>query len=211
MKTPPAQISLCLLMALFAMAACVAPRRSTSNEVSNSNSYPSYPAASPRTAAGEAARMRAENSKRLEANLSQYASPPSSSRLTGRPYINGKVIALSKDQEDTEYRMNNGLVGGDSNDAVARSPEEVGTVVLVKYRRQKFATYTTTSSGNIPGYVMLADLVIVDRTIGAVIYRKTFRGERPEEYVSITRGASEVVGNDPTDKISEFLEKLPHK
>lgn len=207
MRTPPAKMILCLLSGLAVALACANSNRN-SKSVNLANTHPDYKAPSPRTAAEEAEHLRAENRKRLDANISEYATAPASSRLTGRPYINGKVIALSRDQEDKEYTQDSGLISGSD---LASSPEEVGTVILVKNHKQKFGTYTTTSSGNIPGYVLLADVVIVDRSIGAVIYRKTFRGDRPEDLVNITRGASEVTGSDPRDKISEFLEKLPHK
>jgi hypothetical protein len=206
MKNPPSWKFLCLLLVAL-LSSCASPKSSSS--VNITNTHPNYAAPSPRTAAEEAQRQKQENFKRLQAKIPDFAIAPSSSRISGRPYISGKAIALSMDQEEKEYSLDSGLISG--SDVVAESPEEVGTVFLVKTRKQRYGTYTTTSSGNIPGYVIVADLVIVDRGLGAVIYRKTFRGERPEDYVTITRYASEVVGSDPRDKVSEFLEKLPRK
>jgi len=206
MPNPPSWKFLCLLLALL-VTSCVEPKRTSS--VNITNTHPEYKAPAPRTAAEEAQHQKQENFKRLQAKIPDFAIAPASSRISGRPYINGKAIALSMEQEEKEYSLDSGLISG--TDMVAESPEEVGTVVLVKTRKQKYGTYTTTSSGNIPGYVIVADLVIVDRGLGAVIYRKTFRGDKPEDYVTITRGASEITGSDPRDKVSEFLEKLPRK
>jgi hypothetical protein len=121
------------------------------------------------------------------------------------------LIALSQDLEETGYTKDIGLISGYGDLDIAGSPEEVGTVVLVKFRRQKFGTYTTSGEDHIPGYVLIADLIIVDRSIPAIIYRRTFRGKRPEEFVDIRAGTDEIVGEDPREAISEFLEKLPRK
>ena len=207
MKSPLSSLLSLLLLLIVALACASSNRNSNSKSVDLTNTHPNYSAPSPRTAVEEAQHLKEENSKRLRANLSEYGSPPSSSRLTGRPYINGKAIALSKDQEDKEYSLDSRLI----NSGEAESPEEVGTVVLVKNHQQKIGTYVTDSGRRIPGFVIVADLVIVDRSLGAVIYRKTFRGDRPEIEVTISPGASEVTGSDPRDKISEFLEKLPRK
>src|SRR6185503_4813220 len=115
-----------------------------------------------------------------------------------------------KDADQKEYTLDRSLLS-EATTVIAESPEEVGTVVLVTTRRQKFATYTITGSDHIPAYILFADLTIVDRSIPAVIYKKTFKGERPEEVVDVSRYETEIVGTDPTYKISEFLAKLPHR
>lgn len=198
------KILLCLL-AVVVTTACV-----TRNSNNSSRSTYERPSPSPTSTVDEIARLKSENNRRLNDNISEYARLPGSSRLTGQPYINGKAIALSKDTEDKEYSLDRGLLS-EATTVVAESPEEVGTVVLVTTRKQKFATYTITGSDHIPAYIMIADLTIVDRSIPAVIYKKTFRGERPAEVVDVSRNETEIVGTDPTDKISEFLGKLPHR
>jgi hypothetical protein len=207
MKTPPAKMILCLLAGLFIALACASSNRN-SKSLTLKDIHPNDKSPSPKTAAEEAQQKKSADLKRLQASVSEYAKLPGSSRLTGRPYITGKAIAISKDQEEEEYGLDRSVLSGTDE---AESPEEVGTVILIKNHKQKFGTYTTTSSGTIPGYVLLADVVIVDRSLGAVIFRKTFRGDRPGDLVNITRGASEVTGSGPDDKIREFLEKLPHK
>lgn len=204
MKEPKLKTLLCLL-AVLVTTGCA-------SSTTNTNSRSAYKAPSPSPTSGidEAARLKAENNRRLQENTSEYARLPGSSRLTSRPYINGKAIALSKDAEDKEYTLNGGLLS-EAVTVVAESPEEVVTVVLVTFRKQKFGTYTTTGFDHIPGYIRLADLTIVDRSIPAVIYKKTFRGERPQEFVDISRYASEIVGTNPSNQVSEFLGKLPHR
>jgi len=195
---------LCLL-AVLVTTACATRTANT-----NSPSIYEMPSPSPTSTVDEIARLKSENQRRLQENVSEYARLPGSSRMTGQPYINGKAIALSKDTEDKEYSLDGGLLS-EATTVVAESPEEVGTVVLVTRRRQKFATYTITGSDHIPAYILFADLTIVDRSIPAVIYKKTFRGERPEEVVDVSRYETEIVGTDPSNKISEFLGKLPHR
>ena len=202
MKGPGKKTLLCLL-AVLVTTACA-------TRTANTNSRSTYEMPSPTSTVDEVARLKSENQRRLQENVSDYARLPGSSRLTGQPYINGKAVALSKDNENKEYSLDRVLLG-EATTVVAESPEEVGTVVLVTHRRQKFATYTITGADHIPAYILLADLTIVDRSIPAVIYKKTFRGERPQEVVDVSRFQTEIVGSNPTNKISEFLGKLPHR
>ena len=188
-------------MAFLMIAGCATRQASV-----NTNFRRDYPAPSPSPTIDEVARRQAENSRRLNDNIVEYARLPSSSQMTGRPYINGRAIGLSKDPEDKEFELDRSLL---DDNLTAESPEEVGTVVLVTYRKQKFGTYITDNSERLPGYVMLADLIIVDRSIPAMIYKKTFRGGRPEDLVDLSRYETEVVGDSPSDKVTEFLGKLP--
>jgi hypothetical protein len=202
MKGPGIKTLLCLLAVLMTTACAT--------RTANTNSRSTYEMPSPTSTVDEIARLKSENQRRLQENVSEYARLPGSSRMTSQPYINGKAIALSKDSEDKEYSLDSGVLS-EATTVVAESPEEVGTIVLVTHRRQKFATYTITGSDHIPAYILFADLTIVDRSIPAVIYKKTFRGERPEEVVDVSRYETEIVGTNPSYKISEFLGKLPHR
>jgi hypothetical protein len=195
MKIAPIRTTLFLLAVLITMDC------SSSKPTINTNFRRNYPTPTPAPTVDPSI----ENTRRLGENTAEYARLPSSSRMTGSPYFNGRAIALTKDAEEKEYRQDYSLL---DNDVRAESPEDVGTVVLVTYRRQKFGTYTTTGYDHLPGYVMVGELTIVDRSIPAVIYRKTFRGERPGENVDISMSQTEIVGTEPTDKISEFLSKL---
>jgi len=195
---------LCML-AILLTTACA-------NRSANTNSRSPYerPTPLPTSTIDEIARLKTENQRRLQDNVAEYARLPGSSQMTGQPYINGKAVALSKDADQKEYTLDRSLLS-EATTVIAESPEEVGTVVLVTTRRQRFATYTITGSDHIPAYILFADLTIVDRSIPAVIYKKTFKGERPEEVVDVSRYETEIVGTDPTYKISEFLAKLPHR
>ncbi|PYS70291.1 MAG: hypothetical protein DMF69_14030 [Acidobacteria bacterium] len=125
-------------MAFLMIAGCATRQASV-----NTNFRRDYPAPSPSPTIDEVARRQAENSRRLNDNIVEYARLPSSSQMTGRPYINGRAIGLSKDPEDKEFELDRSLL---DDNLTAESPEEVGTVVLVTYRKQKFGTYITDDS-----------------------------------------------------------------
>lgn len=201
-------VSLKIILCLAALTLALACARNSANSTST---HSDRKASAPRTAAEEAQHGKDENLKRLEASLPKFTKAPSAARLTGHPYFNGKAVALSKYPEDKDYGLDNTLILTTRSNVIADAPEEIRTIVLVTYRKQQVGTYTTTSSGKIPAFLLVADLVIIDRSLGAVIFRKTFKGDPPESNLTVTRGATQVVGADPAEKVRAFLEQLPRK
>jgi hypothetical protein len=91
-------------------------------------------------------------------------------------------------------------------------------VALVDYKREPGDPFKLIEENRIvPSYILNAEMTLVDNSIPAVIYRKTFKGEKPKPQISntntvyIKKGASEVVGEKPLQQVQKFLNDLPHK
>jgi hypothetical protein len=89
---------------------------------------------------------------------------------------------------------------------------------LVEYKREPSGTYEIPEEKRtVPGYILNAEVTIIDHSIPAVIYRKTFKGEKPKSLLSdsntifVNKGAREVLGEKPIDEIEKYLNGLPSK
>lgn len=89
---------------------------------------------------------------------------------------------------------------------------------LVEYKREPTDAYKIVEEDRtVPAYILNADVTIIDYSIPAVIYRKTFKGEKPKNYtgdtntVYVNKGAQEVLGEKPIREIEKFLNSLPLK
>jgi hypothetical protein len=70
------------------------------------------------------------------------------------------------------------LWGSDrAKELMAEAPEQVGTVVVLNYSNEKTDSYKiANSNGGIAGYREVCEVIVIDRSIPAVIHRETFRG-----------------------------------
>lgn len=88
---------------------------------------------------------------------------------------------------------------------------------LVQYRRQPEGEYEVVGQQRkVPGYRLDAELFLVDHAAKAVVYRKNFRGPKPQNYAGDTgnvysNSSNEVVGAKPIRDIEKFLNELPYK
>lgn len=148
--------------------------------------------------------------------LSEISQIPAQERLTKTPYKkDSQLPLLEKMESEKDYRLNDGL----GADALTGEYPAANTlsVAFVEYKKEQVDTYTLPEDKTVvPGYILVGHLTLVDNSIPAVIYRKTFRGEKAKgltdsNTVFIQKGVKEVVGRKPTDEIRKFLDALPRK
>lgn len=145
----------------------------------------------------------------------EYSQIPATTNLTKQPYIKGKIRILSKDPGEPGYRGYDLKI---SEDRLAKSPDEVGTIVLLDFKKTRFGTYQEVmpSNGDKParvnGYFWTCDMTVIDRTIPAVIYKETFKGDKPDQWVSSDKATADSVnGAKPESSIIYFLNSAPVK
>lgn len=93
-----------------------------------------------------------------------------------------------------------------------QNPAEVGTVILLKCDEISLGNYATfggSGSQRIPVFGWKCEVTIVDRSIPAVIHRKTFQN-KSEELKLITKNEKDEVREPPPyNEINEFLRSIP--
>lgn len=97
-------------------------------------------------------------------------------------------------------------------------PANTLIVALVDYKKVDDGPYVLVEKNiNIPGFRLDAEVTLIDHTIPAVIYKKTFKGEKPKSSLSssndlyVKEGDREIVGKKPFEEIQKFLAELPFK
>lgn len=150
----------------------------------------------------------ASNMQRLRDNIYLYAQPPSRASITKNPYITGKVFVLSRDDSKDKYTDESPYDLRSAN-LLAKSPEDLGTIILLNYRKVFVGNYYTDSGKTVPGYTWRCEMTVIDNTIPAVIARRTFKGPPLEREVMINQYAYEITGDRPDSDVYEYLAGLP--
>lgn len=150
----------------------------------------------------------AANMQRLRDNIYLYAQPPSQAKITKHPYITGKVLVLSRDDSKDKYTDESPYDLSSAN-LLAKSPDDLGTIILLNYRRVFVGNYITDSGKTVPGYTWRCEMTVIDNTIPAVIARRTFKGPSLEREVMIREYEYEIEGDRPDSEIYEYLAGLP--
>ncbi|CAN5647885.1 hypothetical protein BH20ACI4_BH20ACI4_30630 [soil metagenome] len=87
-------------------------------------------------------------------------------------------------------------------------------MILEKCEEISLGSYNGSITGKdsekIPAYGWKCEITIVDKTIPAVVYRKTFQNKL-EELKLISGSGKEDRAAPPSNEIGEFLESLPQK
>ncbi len=171
----------------------------------------------------------------LDSKADEYAKLPKKLQIIAQPYLKGKIFVVESREKyfhaydftstgcrfSKECRSDAGCSPTSVDkfqDVRARTIEEVQTVALISCRKVKRADYERMSGSKkdekIPGYDIACELVLVDRTIPAVIHKKTFNSELLafEEGSSLAlNGGKELVARTPYDEMDSFLLALPRK
>ena len=148
--------------------------------------------------------------------LGEISQIPAQEQLTKTPYRKGSQLPLlEKMESEKDYQLTGGIVEDFSTGEYPAA--NTLSIAYVDYKKEQVDTYTVPEDKTtVPGYIMVGNLTLVDNSIPAVIYRKTFRGEKAKgltdnNTVFIPKGSKEVVGKKPTDEIRKFLDALPRK
>ncbi|MCA1619089.1 MAG: hypothetical protein LC795_07210 [Acidobacteria bacterium] len=158
-----------------------------------------------------------ENRDRLTARLDEFTQVPPREQLTEPPYIKGRALIVtikndppSKLQEDPVYW------GGPNQDKaralMAESPEQVETVVLLNYSKEKADSYQIVGEkGGVAGFREVCELVVIDRSIPAVVHRKTFRAPDLPSATSISDKQTDVTSSVSLDTVRSYIVNLPRR
>jgi hypothetical protein len=171
----------------------------------------------------------------LDSRADEFGRLPKKTELTTEPYLKGKLFVVD-DRDKRLYAYDFSPTGcryskecqrdagcsptsfDQFQEVRARSAEEVQTVALISCRKVKHGDYKRTGGPNqgetIPGFDINCEVAVVDKTIPAVIYKKTFNSEllmlENETALSLS-GTKELVASTPYREIDKFLLDLPRK
>jgi hypothetical protein len=187
----------------------------------------------------ERERLARENMARLRSTADEYSRLLSKTQLAREPYLKNKLVILEQSQSSKTlegkklddfdknrerswniYELDSSSYTGGytklkEKKLLALSPEEVGTIVFLKFRVDKVGMYNLSSGeekvGTIPAFQWSCDLTLVDRSIPAIVYKKNFKGEEPEFYKRVSSNTTHIAGPKPNKEIDEFLSNLPQK
>ena len=149
---------------------------------------------------------------RLQARLDEFSQIPPREQLTNQPYIKGRVLVVTKKpgmsasmtQEPYYWTSDR------AKDLLAQTPEQVGTVAVLNFSKEEAGTYKVVEgSGGVSAFREVCELILIDRSIPAVIHRKTFRGPDPRSATSISQHQAEVVTPVDLTELRNYIMKLP--
>ena len=161
-----------------------------------------------------------ESRRRLREQVPQFAQIPERAQLTDQPYIRGRLLVLSKRPSNSYHVLENDQMfwHGDAQsirEVMAESPEQVETVALLSYRYESVGRYRVPDrSGTdrlVNADVEICELILIDRSIPAVIHRRDFRGTDPLPTRSIREDEHQVIQEAPTQEARVFLASLPRR
>jgi hypothetical protein len=153
----------------------------------------------------------------LAAKKAEYTTIPAKEQLAKEPYRNKNLIffRLNKD----EWIMND--FGFDENSKTneaktkleykfAESPDEVGTIALLPECKEVSAGSYTVGSSAIPPTKERCELILIDRELSAVVYRKIFEGEL-DSIKTLYNAETSVTAKVDRMKIVDFLDYMDKK
>jgi hypothetical protein len=152
---------------------------------------------------------------RLQARLEEFSQIPPREQLTDQPYIKGRVLVVTRkpDMRSLEMTQQHYYWPSDrAKDLLAQTPEEVGSVVVLNYSKENAGTYKLVEgSGGVAAFREVCELILIDRSIPAVIHRKIFRGPEPGSATSISKYQTEVVTPVDLTEMRNYIMKLPSR
>jgi hypothetical protein len=142
---------------------------------------------------------------------------PAKTQLTNEPYIKGKAVlynqtlSLNDKAKGEKTRWNFDSQFFYEKVPVAQNPGEVGTVILKKCYEIPLGSYEKQfTEEKIPAYGWKCEVTIIDKTISAVIHRKTFQSQLKDSK-PIGKDDKETRESPPIIEIYKFLNSLPQK
>ena len=116
------------------------------------------------------------------------------------PYIRGKVITVDIGENKLD-QIYFDLPG----DMTAKNPEEVGTIIWLKWEDVRVGTYSPSGEA---AYRITCEVTLIDKPEAILIDKKSFTGSEPPPTM-LREGDG--YGSKPTDEIVDYLESLPRQ
>ena len=155
-----------------------------------------------------------ENRDRLQARLEEFSQPPPREQLTDQPYIRGRALVITRRQDPPVLMMEDPVYWGsdEAQELLAQAPEQVETVVVLNYSKERAGTYNVVNAtGGVGAYREVCELTLIDRSVHAVIHRKTFRGREPPSATSISHYQTDVTTPVDLTAVRNYILNLPRK
>ena len=161
-------------------------------------------------------RKKALKEQETQADLAkrgdEFAKKTAPEKLVSDPYLKSKIVIVytwadgkSEITEDNMNRLN----------SHADAKDEAKSVLKVKCSEEPAGKYVFKDSGKeVPAFSAKCETELIDLTIPALIFRKTF--ENKELEASIRKGVfgkvpEKVVAPNPIDEIDDWVRTLPEK
>jgi hypothetical protein len=135
----------------------------------------------------------------MNEHINEYIDIHSSNISPSGGYIRGKIITI-----DIENRKIDNFWLHLPTDMIAASPDEVGTIIWLKWDQSIVGRYTNGKNA----YQISCLVTIIDKLLGTKVDEKKFWGSPPPSKVISTNTG---VGSRPNSEIAEYIESLPRK
>jgi hypothetical protein len=155
-----------------------------------------------------------EDRDRLQARLEEFSQPPPREQLADQPYIRGRALVIKRRQDPPALLIEEPSywVSGEAKELLAQTPEQVGTVVVLHYSKEAAGAYKiVNANGGVHAYREVCELTIIDRSIPAVIHRKTFRGPEPAAAASISEYQTDLTTPVSLSTVQNYILSLPRR
>ncbi len=207
------------VIGIIGLAAVMILRTNSRQSRNSYNSNSSNTSATPLpTPTPDPYKVDSEIRTKFEPHEAEFVKLPAKAQISKQPYLKGKIVLymslVNFGDKDTVWSLENSFASPNSSEAklqpiMAKTPEEVETVVLRTCKQLKKGNYLA-GGKTLPGYFWRCEVVIVDRSLEAVIGRKTFTGKL-DDVVNISATATEIEGNMPLTEMAEYTSGLPRK
>lgn len=155
-----------------------------------------------------------ENRRRLHEQRDELSRIPPREQLTDQPYIRGRALVVRKGHDSPYTIVEEPTTWGTdrAKELMAESPEQVGTVVVMNYSKEKAASYNIEGSkGGVGGYREVCEVTIIDLSIPAVIHRETFRGPELPPTKVVRETTSEILSPVDLNAVRNYVMNLPRR
>lgn len=191
------------------LAVSIGCMRSKSESIANTNSETNTNTAKVENDYEKEQERKSKRESWITDKNKEFTKLPKKTQLTKDPYINGLAVAYRLGEfAEGEYVSDDDFI---PTGKMAYEEGEVGTVILLKEKSEWIGDYALKGKKPVPGFVLYKEVIIIDRSIPAVIYRKTFKGEPPPKKAMVSDNDLVIDGESPDAKVKEFLNGLPSK
>jgi hypothetical protein len=146
---------------------------------------------------------RADQRARFKGSIDGYLAVSKEQTELGE-YLKGKAVVVNVKDKEVDDEVFSRLPA----ELRAGGPDEVGTVVLLKWGRELAGVYVGKTSAG-AGYRHVCEVVVIDKGLGAIVARKVFRGSEPPS--ERRGGTDDIYGSRPVDDIVTYLAQLPRE
>ncbi len=153
---------------------------------------------------------RATENAKFKKHIAEYLAVSEEQPGLGA-YIRGRVVVIhvsnNKDGPGQREEVDDEVFPLLPADLRASRPEDVGTVVVLKWSADVFGVYPA-GDRTATALVHTCEARIIDLSLSAIVARQSFRGGDPPASIA---GGREAYGSKPTQQIADWLLSLPRE